>query len=78
MTRSQASSQCPLCGGTKAPGATTFTADFEFGVVVVRRVPALVCSLCGAGLRRCLWKSGCSLKPVVMIVVSYLLTLPQT
>lgn len=43
MTRSQASSQCPLCGGTKAPGATTFTADFEFGVVVVRRVPALVC-----------------------------------
>lgn len=48
MTRSQAASQCPLCGGTKKPGTTTFTADFEFGVVVVRNVPALVCSLCGA------------------------------
>ncbi len=48
MTRSQSSSQCPLCGGTKRSGATTFTADFAFGVVVVRNVPALVCSLCGA------------------------------
>jgi YgiT-type zinc finger domain-containing protein len=48
MTRSQQPSQCPLCGGEKKAGTTTFTADFEFGVVVVRHVPALVCALCGA------------------------------
>ena len=48
MTRSETSSQCPLCGGTKKAGTTTFTADFEFGLVVVRNVPATVCSLCGA------------------------------
>jgi YgiT-type zinc finger domain-containing protein len=48
MTQSQSSTQCPLCGGTKQAGITTFTADFEFGVVVVRNVPAFVCSLCGA------------------------------
>ncbi|MFQ5916079.1 MAG: type II toxin-antitoxin system MqsA family antitoxin [Nitrospinota bacterium] len=39
---------CPLCGGTKKPGTTTFTADLGFGVVVVRDVPATVCSQCGA------------------------------
>ena len=40
--------KCPLCGGTKTSGETTFTADLGFGVVVVRNVPALVCSQCGA------------------------------
>ncbi|MFO0793584.1 MAG: type II toxin-antitoxin system MqsA family antitoxin [Candidatus Brocadiaceae bacterium] len=39
---------CPLCGGTKKPGKTTFTVDLGFGVVVVREVPATVCSQCGA------------------------------
>jgi YgiT-type zinc finger domain-containing protein len=39
---------CPLCKGTKRPGTTTFTADLGFGVVVVRNVPASVCSQCGA------------------------------
>ena len=39
--------QCPLCGGEKEPGTTTFTVDLKFGVVVVRDVPALVCSQCG-------------------------------
>lgn len=39
---------CPLCSGQKKPGTTTFTADLEFGVVVVRKVPATVCSQCGA------------------------------
>ena len=39
--------QCPLCGGTKTDGATTFTADLGSGVVVVRRVRATVCSQCG-------------------------------
>lgn len=48
MTRSQKPFQCPLCGGVKKAGTTTFTADFDFGVVVVRKVPALVCALCGA------------------------------
>ena len=39
---------CPLCSGIKKPGTTTFTADLGFGVVVVRNVPATVCSQCGA------------------------------
>jgi YgiT-type zinc finger domain-containing protein len=39
---------CPICGGTKTQGATTFTVDLGFGVVVVRNVPALVCDQCGA------------------------------
>jgi len=39
---------CPVCGGAKRPGTTTFTADLGFGVVVIRGVPATVCSQCGA------------------------------
>ena len=39
---------CPICGGTKTQGTTTFTVDLGFGVVVVRDVPALVCDQCGA------------------------------
>ncbi len=42
-----AESLCPICGGTKAPGTTTFTADFGDGVVVVRNVKATVCRQCG-------------------------------
>jgi YgiT-type zinc finger domain-containing protein len=38
---------CPLCGGTKEPGQTTFAVDTGAGVVVVRAVPATVCSQCG-------------------------------
>lgn len=41
------SEQCSTCGGEKVKGTTTFTADLEFGVVVVRNVPATVCSQCG-------------------------------
>lgn len=48
MKRHASRSQCALCGGDKKPGTTTFTADLGFGVVVVRHVPALVCSQCGA------------------------------
>jgi YgiT-type zinc finger domain-containing protein len=40
--------RCPLCGGKRKPGKTTFTVDLGFGVVVVRDVPATVCSQCGA------------------------------
>ncbi len=38
---------CPLCGGGKVPGKTTFTADLGTGLVVVRDVPAMVCAQCG-------------------------------
>jgi len=48
MIPTNSSSRCPLCGGTKKPGTTTFTADLSFGVVVIREVPATVCSQCGA------------------------------
>jgi YgiT-type zinc finger domain-containing protein len=40
--------KCPLCGGNKKKGKTIFTVDLGFGVVVVRDVPATVCSQCGA------------------------------
>ena len=39
--------QCIVCGGTMEEGKTTFTVDFGSGVVVVRDVPATVCSQCG-------------------------------
>ena len=39
--------QCPLCGGCKVSGTTTFSADLGSGVVVVRRVRAAVCEQCG-------------------------------
>ena len=38
---------CPLCGGEKTTGKTTFTVDLKFGIVVIREVPALVCDQCG-------------------------------
>ena len=39
--------KCPICGGNLQDGTTTYTADLEFGLVVVRKVPAKVCSQCG-------------------------------
>ncbi len=39
--------KCPICGGKKKKGNTTYSVDFETGVVVVRRVPCLVCVQCG-------------------------------
>ncbi len=48
MRSKAASGSCPLCGGDKTQGKTTFTVDLGFGVVVVRDVPATVCSQCGA------------------------------
>ncbi len=49
-TRQKSAQQdsCPLCGGGKKDGFTTFTADLGFGVVVIRGVPATICSQCGA------------------------------
>jgi YgiT-type zinc finger domain-containing protein len=43
----QQSDLCPLCGGNRAPGKITFTADLGTGLVVVRRVSATVCVQCG-------------------------------
>jgi YgiT-type zinc finger domain-containing protein len=48
MKEESQTDSCPLCGGRKAPGTTTFTAELGFGVVVIRNVPATVCSQCGA------------------------------
>lgn len=39
--------QCALCGGTKRAGTTTYSVDTGEGVVVVRAVPAQICSQCG-------------------------------
>ena len=39
--------RCPLCGGEKRVGATTYSVDLGFGVVVVREVPAKICNQCG-------------------------------
>ena len=38
---------CPLCGGEKKEGTMTFTADLKETLIVVRDVPATICSLCG-------------------------------
>lgn len=38
---------CPLCRGLKLNGETTFTIDLKNSLIVVRRVPALVCQQCG-------------------------------
>jgi YgiT-type zinc finger domain-containing protein len=48
MSPNKSCDQCPLCGGEKLPGTTTFTADLGSGVVVVRSVPATICNQCGA------------------------------
>lgn len=40
--------RCPLCNGYKVDSTTTFTVDLDFGVVVVRHVPAVVCEQCGS------------------------------
>ena len=47
MVRDVCSHSCPLCGGQRESGTTTFTAELGFGVVVIRNVPASVCSQCG-------------------------------
>ncbi len=47
MKASSESGPCPLCGGAKQPGKTTYSVDLGFGVVVVRNVPATICAQCG-------------------------------
>lgn len=38
---------CPICKGLVEVGRTTFTVDLSTGVVVIRNLPAAVCSQCG-------------------------------
>lgn len=40
-------SKCPICGGERETGHTTYSVDLGLGVVVVREVPASICSQCG-------------------------------
>ncbi len=47
MKKTTQSDLCPLCGGTKQPGTTTFSADLGSGLVVVRNVKATICAQCG-------------------------------
>ena len=47
MSKNNNSEKCYACGGTLERGETTFTVDFGSGVVVVRNVPATICSQCG-------------------------------
>jgi YgiT-type zinc finger domain-containing protein len=43
-------SLCPLCGGHKEPGKTTYSVELGTGVVVVRNVRAEICAQCGEAL----------------------------
>ena len=47
MKEPNTSGLCPICGGKKTSGRTTYSVDLGFGVVVVRNVPVAVCSQCG-------------------------------
>lgn len=38
---------CPICEGKVESDKTTFTVDLTSGVVLVRDVPAFVCTQCG-------------------------------
>jgi len=40
--------QCPLCGGLKEEACTTFTVDLKETLIVIRDVPATICSTCGS------------------------------
>ena len=47
MNKQGNQSLCPICGGRKEPGTTTYTVDLGTGVVVVRNVDAQICMQCG-------------------------------
>ena len=38
---------CPLCGGYKKTGTTTYSIDIETSIIVVRNVKAKICTQCG-------------------------------
>lgn len=47
MTKKKNNNLCPLCGGRKEPGKTTYSVDLGEGLIVVRNVKAKICSQCG-------------------------------
>lgn len=47
MKRLHKEEKCPLCGGARAVGKTTYSADLGYTVIVVRNVPAMICEQCG-------------------------------
>ncbi|MCR4315662.1 MAG: type II toxin-antitoxin system MqsA family antitoxin [Planctomycetes bacterium] len=47
MIQTSENTRCPLCGGQKKPGKTTFSADLGSSVVVLRGVQASICDQCG-------------------------------
>ena len=47
MTTTPNHTMCPICGGRKEPGTTTYSVDLGTGVVVVRNVKAQICVQCG-------------------------------
>ena len=38
---------CFICSGKVEKGTTTFALDLKYSLIVVRNVPALVCTQCG-------------------------------
>ena len=38
---------CPVCNGKKIEATVTFTMDDAKSLIVIRKTPATVCSLCG-------------------------------
>jgi YgiT-type zinc finger domain-containing protein len=40
--------KCQICGGNFEPGFTTISKDTDTNLIVFRKVPALICSNCGA------------------------------
>jgi YgiT-type zinc finger domain-containing protein len=45
--KTKSNNSCPLCGGKKEEGAVTYSVDTGKSMIVIRKVPALVCSQCG-------------------------------
>ena len=39
--------QCTFCKGTTKEGLSTFTADLEDCIVIIRNVPSHICEQCG-------------------------------
>lgn len=39
---------CPICGGEIEEGLTTYPVDLKHTLIIVRKVPAEICSQCGS------------------------------
>ncbi len=39
--------KCPICNGRQEKSNTIFSVDLGFGIVVIRHVPTISCSICG-------------------------------